>query len=436
MRMAAQTRHRIQSRAVGNSRRDRGTTPISTQSLRAVGRLFLVTMLGIHLYFLWGVRGRIAQGDPDFTVYYTAAKMLREGRASQLYDLRGQQAVQREFTTDSDLRSGPLPYIHPPFEALLFVPLTSLAYRDAFVLWNVINLGLLLGIGLLLRPSLAVFRKVPIAEWVLAFLAFFPVFTNFLQGQDSILLLLLFVLAFRALDRDADFLAGCWLGLAVFKYHFVIPLILILAIWRGRKVALAFAATATAATLLSLAIVGWHEALQYPAFAWRVVSTPGHGQTPLGLTPNLLGLITGWPRLEDIGWLRWLVLAGSVGLLMVGARMRDLANDRRLFHLSFACAVIISVLVGYNTNAHDLSLLVLPIALAADHCLAVAPRWTWERARMVVPIVPLLVSPIWFFLWMRWGQTNLMAAFLLWWLWAVRQEILRTRKGQGVTSQA
>jgi hypothetical protein len=396
-------------------------------------------MVGLHVFFLTEVRERIAKGDPDFTVYYTAGKMLREGRATQLYDPRAQQAVQQEFTTNSDLRSGPLPYIHPPFEALLFVPLTFLPYRDAFALWNGLNLGMLFGVALLFRPSLAFLRDVAVWEWVLAFLAFFPVFANFLQGQDSILLLLLFTLAFRALDRDADLLAGCWLGLAVFKYHFAIPLVLILALWRGRKLGLGFVATASVATLLSVGIVGWHEALRYPAFAWSVVSTPGLGQTPLGLTPNLLGLVTGWPILVGIAWLRWLVAAGSAGLLMVVVRMRHLASERRLFRLCFACAVIVSVLVGYNTNAHDLSLLVLPLVLFGDHCVAVASRWPLERTGMVVPIVPLLISPLWFFLWMRWEQINLMAVFLLWWLFAIRQEVLRIRRNEGnngVTSPA
>ena len=64
------------------------------------------------------------KGDPDFTVFYTAGKMLREGRASQLYEPRRSRPCRESLPTDSDLRRGPLPYIHPPFEALLFVPLT------------------------------------------------------------------------------------------------------------------------------------------------------------------------------------------------------------------------------------------------------------------------------------------------------------------------
>jgi hypothetical protein len=383
-------------------------------------------MLCIHAFFLWSVRGRIVKGDPDFTVFFTAAQMLREGRGAQLYYPGAQQAVQLEFTNNSDLRRGPLPYIHPPFEALIFLPLTFLPYSCAFSLWNVVNLGMLLGIALFLARSLPSLRKVPAWEWLLAFLAFFPIFSNLLQGQDAILLLLLFVLCFGALTRDADFLAGCWLGLGVFKYHFVIPLVVILVIWRGRKLIFGFAVTASAMTLLSLGIVGWQGALQYPAYAWSVVSTSGHGQTPLRLTPNLLGLLTGWSFLDGMNTiLRWIVLVASVGLLAIIARMRGMANDRKYFKLCFACAVIMAVLVGYNTNAHDLSLLILPLALVADDCVAATSRSSREKMRLMMPVIPVLISPLWFLLWIRWERTNLMALFLLCWLFAIRREVLR-----------
>lgn len=398
-------------------------------------------MVCVHAFLLWSVRGRIIKGDPDFTVFYTAARILREGRGSQLYDGRTQQQVQKEFTTDSDIRRGPLPYIHPPFEALVFLPLTFLPYRDAFILWNLLNVGLLFGVALLLRQSLRHLRDIPAWEWVLAFLAFFPVFANFLQGQDAVLLLLLFVLGFCALDQDADFVAGCCFGLGVFKYHFAVPLVVILVLWRGRRLALGFAGVASAAVLASLGIVGWHGALQYPAFTWQMVSVPGHGQTAFGLMPNLLGLVTGWPGLENVGWpLRLMVLAASASLLVAVARMRDLARDRRFFNLSFACAVTTAVLVSYNANVHDLSLLVLPLALFADDCAALLPNWRSANMAVIIPAVPLLLSPLWILLWMRWGRINVLAIFLLWWIYAIWRDLSRRKLSGGdderVTSPA
>ncbi len=391
-----------------------------------------MAMVGIHSFFMWSVRDRIVKGDPDFTVFYTAGQMLREGRAAQLYSPEAQQAVQQKFTNNADLRRGPLPYIHPPFEALIFLPLTVLSYSYAFAVWNVVNLGMLLGIALLLRRSLSSLSEIPAWEWVLAFLAFFPVFSNFLQGQDAILLLLLFILGFGAMSRDADFLAGCWFGLAVFKYHFALPLIVILVLWRRKKLALGFIATASAAILLSLWIVGWQGALRYPAYAWSVVSTSGHGQTPLGLTPNLLGLVTGWPFLDGMTTtLRWIVVLASVSLVAVVARMGGIANDRKYFKLCFACAVVTAVLVGYNTNAHDLSLLILPLALVWDYGVSAISQWSHVTLRILDPVIPLLISPLWFFLWIRWERTNLMAFFMLWWLFAIRREILRMRANVG-----
>jgi hypothetical protein len=384
-------------------------------------------MVAIHASFLWSVRGRVQKGDPDFTAFYTAGKILREGRAPKLYDAATQDAVQFEFATNTDLRRGPLPYICPPFEALIFVPLTFLPYGRAFVLWNLLSLGLLFVIALLLRRALSALRQVSLWDWVLVELAFFPVFINFLQGQDAIMLLLVFVLGFRALDKNAEFLAGCWLGLGVFKFHFVIPLVLILAVWKGRRLFGGFAATASAAVLLSLGIVGGRGALKYPVYAWHIVSVPGHGQTPVGLMSNLVGLAAGWSFLGKAVWpMRLVAVVASAGLLVVVARMRSLANDARFFRLSLACAVICALLASYLTNTHDLCLLLLPLALLADHCAA---HWSERHAvrALLMPVLPLLASPVWMLLWMRWDKLNLVVIPLLWWMYVMWREIVRLR---------
>ena len=401
------------------------TTAISAQAYKTGAYLFLAAVLGTHAFFLWSVRSRIAKGDPDFTVFYTAGKIVRAGLGSKLYDPRTQQAVQQEFATNSDIRRGALPYIHPPFEALLFLPLTFLPYRVAFMVWNLVNLGLLFIVAWLMRGSLSTLRRVPAWALVLISLAFFPIFANFHQGQDAILLLLLLVLSFRALEADAMFAAGCWLGLGMFKYHLILPLVLILGVWRGKKLVAGFAAVASAAVVLSVGMVGWSGALQYPAYAGRVVSEPAFGGIPLRQLPNLLGLVAGWPLTEKAGWPVLLVVGvGTVALLIVVARTRDLANDTAMFRLSMSCAVIAALLAGFSTNSYDLSLLVLPLVLVADYCCR-EPRL--QRAGLLAPAIPLLISPLWFFLWMRWERINLMAVFLVWWLFVIRTEIVRLR---------
>ena len=394
-------------------------------------------MLALHVFFLWSIRGRIARGDPDFTVYYTAGKMLREGRGAQLYDPQAELEVQREFTSDSDIRRGPLPYIHPPFEAIFFLPLTCLQYATAFVVWDIVNLGMLAGALWVLRRLLVGLRHIPLLDCLLAVLALFPIVANFHQGQDAILLLLVLVLSFRSLERDADFAAGCWLGLGVFKFQFVVPVALLLILWRGlswkggswtggswtgKKLALGFTAVASAAVLLSIALVGWPAALRYPEYSWRIVSSVRLGGLPFRLMPNLVGLVNGWPVLEDVGWLRWLAVAGSVALLVMAARMKARVHGQ--LHLRLACAVIAAVTISYNTNTYDLALLILPLALVVNYGLS-APDPAQTLRRLLLPASPLLVSPLWFFLWIYWARTNLMAIFLLWWFYAIWRESQR-----------
>lgn len=379
-------------------------------------------MIATHVFFLWRVRDQIARGDPDFTVFYTAGKMLREGQGGQLYSPRAQLAVQAEFSRNSAIRRGPLPYIHPPFEALFFLPLTYLSYPHAFVAWNLINLAILCGVGFLLRSFLPVLEAIPVWQMVLLSLAFFPIFANFHQGQDAILLLLMVTMSFRALDWKAEFLAGCWLACGIFKYHLILPLAVILGFWRGRRFVLGFAAVSAAALLISLALVGWNSSLEYPLYAWRIVSGPAFGGIPPRQLPSLFGLVAGWDFSQKFRFATQIVAAlSSTALLMIVAALRRVAQSRRLSKLCFSAAVITALLVGYSVNTYDLSLLVLPLAVIANYRLAGLS----VGKGLVAPAIPLLASPLWFFLWMRWERINLMALFLLWWLFVLVAEIRR-----------
>jgi hypothetical protein len=385
----------------------------------------VVTIVGTHTFFLWSVRHRIVRADPDFTIFFTAGKILRERRGADLYDPRTQQEIQAEFSADTDIRNGPLPYIHPPYEALMFVPLTLLPYSTAFAVWECLNLLILFVVSVLLRNTLSSLGRFRVWQLVLLSLAFFPVLANFHQGQDAILLLLIVVVAFRCLEREENFVAGCWLGLGIFKYHLILPLALVLAIWRGRKLLIGFTSVAVAAALASLGIVGWHGAMRYPAYAWRVVSEPAFGGLPFRRLPNFLGLIGGWPFMERRGLLtQVLVITGSIVLLIVTVRMRGKERWRESFRLGLSCAVITAVLLGYSTNTYDLCLLILPLALVADYWMTTPPVNFWSRTTSIFLAAVIYLSPVWFFLWMRWERINMMALFLLGWFFAIRWDFL------------
>ncbi|MGC1962164.1 MAG: glycosyltransferase family 87 protein, partial [Candidatus Sulfotelmatobacter sp.] len=152
----------------------------------------------------------------DFPDFYCAARMLAAGHGHHLYDAD----LQRQYQAHYAGRVGTL-YIHPPFEAVLYLAVAWLPLRYAYLLWSLLNLAFL-GVG---ARRLA--KEILPWDWRLslaASLTFVPALLCFLQGQDSLLLLLLAVLAFAALRRGRGFAAGCWLGLGLFKFQLALPL--------------------------------------------------------------------------------------------------------------------------------------------------------------------------------------------------------------------
>ena len=166
----------------------------------------------LHILVFWLAWSDVVAGRPDFSIFYTAGLMLRRGQGPELYDNRLQWQTQREFTSAMPARQGPLPYNHPPFEAVLCVPLTYLSYFHAYVVWAMLNLLLLAGIVLILRPDLP--RLCGTLPWLplLAAVGFYPIAVALMQGQDSILLLALYTLAYAALRRGNDARGGSLAG--------------------------------------------------------------------------------------------------------------------------------------------------------------------------------------------------------------------------------
>jgi Glycosyltransferase family 87 len=393
------------------------------KSRRAFLRIFIAGMLCLHLFFFIHLRGRIKRGYPDFTVFYTAASILREGFGHQLYDERLQYEVQIKAVGQIPSRRGPLPYNHPPFEALIFLPLSRLPYLQAFAVWDLLNLAAVVAVPLLLRPSIDTLRLIAPWEFVIGSLAFFPVFACFLQGQDSILLLMLCVLGFKALSRDADFLAGCWFALGTFKFQLIIPVVLLVIIWKSRRLAAGFAATSILLAFVSAGLVGWQALLHYPGYVLEIAKAPSLGEVPSQLMPNLRGLLLGWPLPFSGAVGNTIAVLSSALLFLFAAVKGQKTRFPKRLELQFSLAIAVSVLVSWHTNAHDLSLLVLPLVLIGDYCLHALRQEPRRRLALMLPVLPILLSPLWAVLWLVSGTVNLMAIPLLWWVWEIGKEL-------------
>lgn len=213
-------------------------------------------MILLHVLIFRLVWSDALAGRPDFSIFYTAGLMLRRGQGTALYDNALQWQTQREFTQGIRVRQGPLPYNHPPFEALLFLPFTYLPYLSAYALWIALNLLLLAGMPRFLHSYLP--RLSEEFSWLpfLAAVGFFPIAFALMQGQDSILLLLLYALAYAALRSGKNFRAGIWLGLGLFKFHLVLPFAFILLLHRRLRTIGGFLVSGLTVGMISLSLVG------------------------------------------------------------------------------------------------------------------------------------------------------------------------------------
>ncbi len=359
----------------------------------------------LHAWMFFSLRRQIATGYPDFTIFYTAGKCVYEGRGRQLYDLETQLALQRDFAPEVKHRENALPFNHPPFEALLFVPLARLPYLTAYLVWAVFNIALMAGFWTLLRPRLPSLNNLLPGLPLLAMFAFFPVSLALLQGQDSILVLFLYSLAFSALATRRAFVAGACLALALFKFQLVLPLVVVLLIRRQWKALAGFSFMAFGLLLVSAAVVGWDGVRAYPEFVLRLNRSPAQAGIDPRNMPNLRGLVTGSLHASGMPAMV-LIIALSIALVALVVRCWRIQPGQK-FELGFSLCLAVTTIVSYHLFVHDLSLLMLPILLLAEQLLA---GQIVGRARRIlgVSLAVLFLTPIYAILQFGLREMNLM----------------------------
>jgi len=411
------------------------------EKYRAFVLLFLAGMVAVHLLLFWNSLDLIRKGYPDFTIFYSGASILRQGLGHQLYDEATQYRVQQQFAAGVSIRQGPLPYNHPPFEAVAFIPFTWMRYPIAYLIWDLCNLIFLSLALLVLRPALAELKSVSIAAWLLAWVAFFPVFFALLQGQDVLFLVLLFAAVYVLLQRHSDIGAGCCLGLGLFRFHLVLPLVLIL-LWQKRgKTIFGFVITGAGLAAISVAIIGWQGALAYPGHVWQLEQDMQRHQTvfPLRMA-NVRGLLGNLLPLISKPVIAVAVAVISLALILFAARRcKWRTASRTEFDLSFSLCIVVTLLVSYHTLPYDLSLLLLPVVLTMlylfrNRHMGRPNMDRRSRLMLIIPPALLFFSPLHMFLEMRTSRYNLFALVLLFWCWALFREIGRLKQTEASAS--
>lgn len=394
--------------------------------------VLLATGMALNFFLTWSDWGELRRGYADFTIFYSAAQIVRSARGEDLYDVQTQWQAQLASAPDVSIRHGALPYNHPPFEALIFVPFTFLPYFSAYLAWGAVNIAILLIVIWLVRRRSERLRKVSWPVLSLIAFSFFPVFMCLFQGQDVILLLLLITGAYTFIKDRSDLKAGLVLGAGMFRPQLVLPLaLLVLCMKRTKRFAAGVVLSTAAMAAVSIAVVGWRSFVAYPKYVWKIERALGNGAIVPSNMPNLRGLFS---FLHE-GSLSVFVVTGlsSILLFAYAARLFRSSQGRLNLESSFIVAVLVALLVSYHLLIYDLALLFLPLLLIYQEWDAFSNRvFSAARNWMVVgPIGFLFCTPLLMWLWLHWAHFNVVAIVLLAWLLGICSFLARENACRG-----
>jgi hypothetical protein len=313
---------------------------------------------------------------PDFVSFYTAAKLMWTDR-SALYDLEQQRLIQQPI--DPPRGDWVLPYLYPPFFAVILVPLAWLPFSLAFIAMTVVNLALLIASMKILIQKLQL-NPQQSRCLILATFCNYGIHYALLEAQTSFIALTLLVLFVTALNSPATSKAGIWSGLLFFKPQLaLIPLIVLI----GRRKWLALGLTTGVVGLLglvSLFAIGPEGLDHYFTVSRRAMSGEAYFHIMRPDQPermhNLRALAYFFFTVRWRDYIWWIVALGVMGLVVV----RSWANDE-LHGISlrqWTSILVALILVTPHLHDHDLTLLIVPSAFFL--------KWAGD---VVAPVVSL-----------------------------------------------
>jgi hypothetical protein len=301
----------------------------------------------------------------DFGVYYYAARMVWDGAGASLYDIHAQHAFQLKYGRPPNLF-----FNYPPFALLPFLPLALLPPLAAFIGWTICSVGLLTAA----IKSLCYRTGLRYDNWpLLLSVAFMPVASSLGHGQLSILVLAAYAWCYALWSDGRRFTGGMVLAVAAFKIQLVGGFLVVLLLKRKWRELSGFGLACLPLLLISDLIVGLPGLLKFPRF---LVECEAARQVNVMKMANLRGLVSlVFGAGEHIGT----VIILSIAVLFLAAlAWKDLDTG-------FSAGILASMLVSYHFYPQDLSVVLIPLFLAAKK---------WAPSTVALVAVGAVVLPL------------------------------------------
>ena len=320
----------------------------------------------------------------DFVNFYAAASIIRQGKGPALYRQETQDPVLQSILGHNSNQY----FLHPPFEASALVPLSYLKIEQAFVVWSLINVGLLGLLPLVLMPCVPAVATRPYLG-LLGF-AFLPALTALTLGQDSILLLFILSSAYLLIDKKRDVAAGLVLALAMIKFQYLLVLLPLLLLWRKSRLVAGFAVGGAFLVLVSWMIMGTGGLIEYVQFVRSFDLHSGYGGLNPALMVNWRGFLAGIGKGSALPAYFW---GGEIILLLLGLLCLRVPQTARTRALIFALFVSVAVAAAPYAHFPDMTMLLLPILLAGSYIQTVSSKTVVQKL-IAFCCVSLFVWPL------------------------------------------
>ena len=304
----------------------------------------------------------------DFLNLYTGASLALGGNFAHLHSPQVQLDRERRFVPELPTL---VPFVRPPFYALLLAPLALLPFGMAFWIWIAVQSGLLFGCW-----AWALFRWG--ADALIFGALYLPTALGIASGQDCVLILAILIGTYSLAEKGNHFASGAALGLGLIKFHLFLLWPLALLIQRRWRMLLGACAAVAAEFLVSLWLSGWSGLVEY----FQLLRNKNIER--LSPSPELMidvhGLALNFRMDNPV--VRGL-LVGAV-ILLVAAACR-----RAPLWQCMAAASVGSLLVPPHVYGYDAGLLLLSIWLAI---FMSTHKWTRIAALLVCTPIPFLMN--------------------------------------------
>ena len=182
----------------------------------------------------------------DFLNLYAGASLARDGAFAQMHAPEVQLQREREYAPQLPEL---VPFVRPPFYALLLAPLAWLPFGAAFWAWLAVQAAALAG------TWAWAFRRWG-ADALIFGSMYLPTALGIAHGQDCVLLLSIVLGTYTLADREKHFLSGMILGAGLIKFHLFLLWPLALLIQRRWKMLAGACVSVAMEALVSLLLAG------------------------------------------------------------------------------------------------------------------------------------------------------------------------------------